>query len=100
MKPTFDDGPPLRDVLYFEHEGNKCVRRGKWKLETKFPGDWELYDMEADRTELNDLSAQHPRIVAELSALYDAWAQRCGIRPWLEVWDAYIGRFQQDDDGS
>jgi arylsulfatase A-like enzyme len=92
MQPTFDDGDPLRDVLYFEHEGNKCVRRGKWKLETKHPGDWELYDMELDRTELNDLSAQHPEIVAELSALYDAWAARCGVLPWLEVWDAYLSR--------
>ncbi|GAG28307.1 unnamed protein product, partial [marine sediment metagenome] len=92
MQPTFDGGEPLRDVLYFEHEGNKCARRGKWKLVTKHPGDWELYDMELDRTELNDLSGEHPEIVAELSALYDAWADRANVRPWLEVWDHYLNR--------
>ena len=85
MRQTFDGGEPLRDVLYFEHEGNKCVRRGKWKMVTKHPGGWELYDMELDRTELNDLSAKHPQIVAELSKLYDAWAERIGVRPWDEV---------------
>jgi len=92
MTPALADDPPLRDVLYFEHEGNRCVRRGKWKLVNKFPGGWELYDMDADRTELNDLVDVHPEIVAELSALYDAWAARCGVLPWLDVWDAYLHR--------
>jgi len=92
MRPCFDDQPPLRDVLYWEHEGNRGCRRGKWKLVNKYPGGWELYDMDADRTELNDLSAQHPEIVVELSGLYDAWADRCGVRSWEEVWDRYLHR--------
>jgi arylsulfatase A-like enzyme len=85
IAPTFDDNPPLRDVLYLEHEGNRCVRRGQWKLVNKYPGDWELYDMAADRTELNDLSSEHPKIVEELSALYHAWADRCGVMGWADL---------------
>ena len=31
---------------------------------------WELYDMEADRCELNDLSSQKPEIVNELNRMW------------------------------
>ena len=82
---TFNNQPAQRDVLYWEHEGNKAVRRGKWKLVCKYPGDWELYDIEADRTERNDLAASHPTVVSELTALYEAWATRCQVMPWEEL---------------
>jgi arylsulfatase len=68
--------------LYWEHEGNRAVRLGKWKLVSKHPGGWELYDLERDRTEMHDLSAEHPEKMRELKALYKAWADRCGVRPW------------------
>ena len=35
--------------------------------------------MEADRTELHDLAAQHPERVADMARQYDAWAKRCGV---------------------
>ena len=76
---------PLHDTLYWEHEGNRAVRRGKWKLVSAYArGDkqWELYDLSVDRTEINNLAADKPDKVAELSGLYDAWAERCGVRPW------------------
>ena len=43
---------------------------------------WELYDIKADRTELNDLSATLPEKVEELTDLWNAWADRCGVKPW------------------
>jgi arylsulfatase len=71
------------NALFWEHEGNRAVRRGKWKLVSYVsknqPDKWELYDLEADRTEMNDLAGQNPRISAELRALYERWAQRCGV---------------------
>ena len=85
MAPLLEGDSFGREVLYWEHEGNRAVRRGRWKLVTKYPGDWELYDIERDRTELNDLSRQHPEVVAELAALYDAWADRCSVMPWAEL---------------
>jgi len=82
LAPTFEGkGLPGR-ALYWEHEGNCAVRQGKWKLVSKHPGGWELYDMEADRTELHDLASTHPEKVNELKSLYEAWAKRCGVRPW------------------
>ncbi|HVR87284.1 MAG TPA: arylsulfatase, partial [Planctomycetota bacterium] len=59
-----------------------AIRDGRWKLVSKYPGGWELYDMEADRTELNDLSAQEPDRARSLAAQWDAWARRVGVEPW------------------
>jgi arylsulfatase len=73
------------EAICWEHEGNRAVRKGKWKLVSRHPGRWELYDLKADRTELNDRAGKEPGMVAELSSLYDRWAERCGVRPWEEV---------------
>lgn len=67
------------DALYWEHEGNRAVRRGKWKLVSVEDGSWELYDMVADRTELHNLAGRQPELVGELNALYETWARRCGV---------------------
>jgi len=85
MMPVFRDEAHAREVLYWEHEGNCAVRKEQWKLVRKYPGDWELYDIETDRTELNDLSADHPQIVAELDGFYTAWAERCKVMDWSEL---------------
>ena len=65
--------PP--DLLFWEQDGNRAVRQGKWKLvwdvELKR---WELYDLETDRTETKDLVAKLPQKVRELAGAYDRWA--------------------------
>lgn len=44
--------------LYFSHNGNYALRQGKWKavISTDIDGRWQLYNMEEDRTELNNLA--------------------------------------------
>jgi arylsulfatase len=68
------------------------VRRGKWKLVRKYRQPWELYDIEADRTELNDLASGHPDLVNELEAAYQTWADRCGVIPRERVLQIYAER--------
>ncbi len=77
-------GQPLKRAqpIFWEHEGNRAIRVGDWKLVSKHPGGWELYDLAADRTETRDLAAQQPERAKEMAALWEAWAQRVGIRPW------------------
>ncbi len=67
--------------LYWEHEGNRAVRQGQWKLVSRHPCAWELYDMSVDRTELNDLSVKNPAKARELASEYDRWAARCDVLP-------------------
>ncbi|MCD8482798.1 MAG: arylsulfatase [Verrucomicrobia bacterium] len=102
MVPSFVNEPHSREILFWEHEGNAAIRRGKWKLVREYvthwikdehlrPGQtrglqpWELYDIEADRSELNNLADREPGIVAELEMLWHSWAKRCNVRPWDEV---------------
>lgn len=85
LKPALQAELPERPPMFWEHEGNSAVRIGKWKLVRKHPGAWELYDMEADRTELNDLAAEQPERVRDMAAQYEAWAQRCGVIPREQI---------------
>ena len=68
--------------IFWEHEGNRAVRLGQWKLVARHRQPWELYDTVADRTEQNNLAANHPEKVKEMSDLYDAWAKRCNVVPF------------------
>jgi arylsulfatase len=82
LLPAFDNKPVEREAIYWEHEGNRAIRQGKWKLVSRHPGRWELYDLEADRTELTDLAGKYPEKVEQLKAMYESWAARCGVQPW------------------
>jgi arylsulfatase len=79
------DGADDRTICW-EHEGNRAIRKGKWKLVmlANEPA-WELHDMQTDRIEGNDVAAQHPDVVRELSAEYDRWALRCGVVAWSQI---------------
>jgi arylsulfatase A-like enzyme len=78
-------GPNDR-TLCWEHEGNRAIRKGKWKLVMLADArGWELFDIENDRIESSDLAQAHPQIVLELAAEYDRWAERCGVAPWPQI---------------
>lgn len=76
-----------KQPIFWEHEGNRAIRDGKWKLVAKENHSWELYDMSNDRSELHDLSATNPKKAAELAAKWDAWAARSDVLP-LGAWRA------------
>ncbi len=86
LAPAFrSDAVVERAPMFWEHEGNAAVRIGQWKLVRDYPREWELYDMEADRTELHNLAAAHPQRVAEMALQYEAWADRCGVIPRARI---------------
>ena len=69
--------------IYFEHEGNRAVRDGEWKLVAKGTnGPWELYNIPADRTEQHNLAEKHPDRTAKMAAQYEQWAKERGIVPF------------------
>ena len=76
-------------TLYWEHIGNAAIRRGQWKLVREQTSPWELYNIIDDRTELQDLSAANPRVVAELAEAWQQWADRVGVIGWDDMLDRY-----------
>ena len=102
LKPIFSgqDRKGHEDGIFWEHEGNKAVRLGKWKLVSRWsasnpmgrPKDepegraWELYDIDADRTEMHDLAAAEPERVERMAAMWSEWAERVGVIEWRS-WD-------------
>jgi arylsulfatase len=75
LVPAFArDGVVTHEDLWWEHEGNRAVRVGDWKLVAAGrDGPWELYDLATDRTETQNLAAQHPDKVRELAR---KWQER------------------------
>lgn len=61
--------------LWWYHEGNKALRRGDWKIAQARGGPWELFDLKTDRSEMHDLSARHPEVLAELRDQWEAMAR-------------------------
>ena len=80
LVPVFhsDSGITERDI-YWEHLGKYAVRRGDWKAVGSKKGRWELYDLKSDPTETKDLAAGNPERLADLKALWQAWAERCDV---------------------
>ena len=91
LNPLFR-GEPREDheILFWELRECRAVRRGKWKAvsmgrERKHTGieipaghdAWELYDMDADRCETNNVAEMHPEIVKELGMLWQEWFEKC-----------------------
>jgi arylsulfatase A-like enzyme len=79
LMPALRGEKPQPRTLFWEHEGNRAVRDGKWKLVGLNDGPWELYDFDVDRTELHDVAGRHPDVVARLAKAWDEWAERCWV---------------------
>lgn len=84
LTPIFNGSKIKRGKpIFWEHEGNRAVRDGNWKLVAKnVKGPWELYNIPADRTEMNNLAEKHPDRVKAMAAQYEDWAKERGVVPF------------------
>jgi arylsulfatase A-like enzyme len=73
------------EAIFWEHTGNRAVRAGRWKLVSEYTQPWELYDLDADRIELDNLAAEMPDKVRQLEAMYEDYARRCYVQPWARI---------------
>ncbi|QDT02180.1 Arylsulfatase [Rubripirellula lacrimiformis] len=74
---TFSDRP-----LFWEHEGNAGIRVGDRKLvRLGMKGEWELFDLKADRTEQENLAAENVDEVQSLSRQWRQWAKSANVLP-------------------
>ena len=88
MRPVLDGRvQSLRsgqDWLGWELFGNRAIRQGDWKLVYLMPkaggnGDWQLYNLRDDPTELRDLSKQNPEKRKQLLVLWDQYVKENGV---------------------
>ncbi len=78
---VFEGGKIERGDLFWEHENNRAMRRGDWKIVAPNGEGWKLFDLAHDRTELTDLSAAHSDVKKAMIAAWTAWAYRVGAYP-------------------
>jgi arylsulfatase A-like enzyme len=88
LLPHFNGASNNRGIIYWEHEANIAVRDGNWKLvaKTKENHDldtqtFELYDMEADPSEQNNLAATYPDRIKTMFDGWTVWAKSIGVFP-------------------
>lgn len=88
LRPLLNQQPVAERPLPIEHESNRMIRKGRWKLVTEAftAHDQEftshaklLYDMDADPGEARDLAKDNPAKVAELVNEWNAWSTRVGL---------------------
>jgi arylsulfatase len=74
-------------ALYWEHQANRAIRVQDWKMVSKstetapYIGEWELYNLKNDKTELNDLAKQYPEKVKQLEKMWTKWANENNVFP-------------------
>jgi uncharacterized sulfatase len=75
--PIFFRRPPDRNTYYGDDDlPDLAIREGKWKLLCEYDGsEPELFDLEADRGETNNLADQHSELVSNLTKTLLAWHQ-------------------------
>lgn len=92
------NGRKRRKPIFWEHQGNRAVRTGQWKLvyrrfdhatECGIHGKdyddicrWELYNMDEDRTELHNLASTNKEQVRHMALMWLEWARMVGVKPW------------------
>ncbi|MYM23633.1 sulfatase-like hydrolase/transferase [Duganella sp. FT135W] len=80
---------PSRHVTqYYEINGTRSIYSNGWKAGTLHkPGTpfekdvWELYNLNVDPTEVNDLAAKNPEKLKELKALFDSEGKKYNVFP-------------------
>lgn len=79
---SFTQDELLDRTLMWEHMGSAAIRDGKWKLvKPRGKTPWELYDMDKDRSEVNNLAESMPEKVKALRERWEAEAKRTLVLP-------------------
>jgi arylsulfatase len=76
-----------RKMLFFEHEGNRALRIGEWKLVAKGRHGqdevkWELFNISNERSEMHDLSAVEPERFQRMQKMWREKATAAKALPW------------------
>ena len=82
LEVTNGDNWERTNPIFWEHEGSRAMRDGEWKLVSEVGEGWELYKMNEDRTELNNLAEKEKARLSKMQNSYLEWMKRCGVEKW------------------
>lgn len=108
LAPHFSGTDNKKGKMYWEHEANIAMRDGKWKLVAKTPEDTEfdksklqLFDLDADPSEMNDLAGKNPSRVASMYEEWLGWAKRINAFPFdTREYGARMQAYRRNVNGS
>ena len=73
------------EMIGYELAGSSAIFQGNYKLvinpKTKGTGDWELYDISIDPSEMYNLVDEMPELVATLKEGYKKYEEENGVVP-------------------
>ncbi len=88
LTPAFKNKDLQNRAIFWEHEGNKALRLGKYKIVSRYKKDseynWELYDLERDRSETNNLIGEMSDKAKEMEILWKDWAKKADVLTWKD----------------
>jgi arylsulfatase A-like enzyme len=84
---------PHNDILINVETIRGAIRKGNWKLVkiATLPGRTELFDLDKDPDEKDNVAADHPEIVAELEARLIAYARQQKPAEWIRAQPQFLG---------
>lgn len=72
------------EYLGFEHFNERAlISNDGWKIVR--PGqkaEWELYNLNVDRSEKHNVAAENPERMKKMINMYQEWAERCMVEPY------------------
>ena len=92
LVPVFGNRKLRSRHLFWEHEANRAIRMGKWKLvsrvntpmefTTEDESGWELYNLKKDPSELSNIAKKRPRKTRRMAERWEKEALRTQAKPW------------------
>lgn len=71
LSSVFTQETKQQHPIWYYHEGNRAMRIGEWKLVAAKDERWELFDLNTDRTESNNLASSNPDKVVEMEKFWN-----------------------------
>jgi arylsulfatase len=81
LLPAMNNQPLHREYLAWEHEGNRGLRVGDWKLVSVGEQAWELYNVANDCLEQHNLASTQPERVRQMANTWKRWAADNNVYP-------------------